>query len=137
MGTHHYEDIARSSADESEIMLSDFKHAKLEEQDDDNDTFASSHNSLLKRMAFPISLVSNLLFFVFVLFLLAQPCYFSARNCVYEKRDKNAQAGLPLMADVNKIVPERTYLIPVLKYERRERIRADLSQQSQRRRWSS
>jgi hypothetical protein len=110
MATYHYEDVARSSADESEIMLSDFKHAKLEEQDDDNDTFSSSHNSLLKRIAFPISLVSNLLFFVFILFLLAQPCYFSTRSCVYEKRDKDAQTSLPLMTDVNKIVPECKYI---------------------------
>jgi hypothetical protein len=107
MAAYHYEDLPRSSAsEESSIMLSDFKHAELEDQED---TFAPSSKSILKRIGFPISLVSNFLFFVFILFLLAQPCYFSARNCVYEKRDKDAQAALPLMADVNKLVPECMY----------------------------
>jgi hypothetical protein len=109
MAPYHYEDAARSSADESEIMLSELKHAKLQEHDEDDDLYTSSRKSLLKRVAFPISLVSNLLFFVFILFLLSQPCYFSARTCVYEKRDKDAQERAPLMADINKLVPECTY----------------------------
>jgi hypothetical protein len=109
MAAYHYEDVARSSADESEIMLSDLKHAKLAEQDEDDEAFTPSRKSTVKKFVFPISLISNLLFFVFILFLLSQPCYFSARTCVYEKRGKDATKEVfPLMADINKIVPERT-----------------------------
>jgi hypothetical protein len=100
MSTYKYEDLSRSSVDEEARPLpSDLKRAEFEDS-------PSSGSQRARQLGFPLSLVSNLLFFVFILFLLAQPCYFSSRTCVYQ--DKR-EPELPLMADINKIVPECRY----------------------------
>jgi hypothetical protein len=64
-----------------------------------------------QRYLLPLSLASNLLLFVFILFQLAHPCFFSARTCVYDKRAVSQEQvmevkGAELMGDVNMIVPE-------------------------------
>ncbi|RDI76507.1 hypothetical protein Vi05172_g13510 [Venturia inaequalis] len=69
-----------------------------------------------RRYLLPLSLASNLLLFIIILFQLAHPCFFSARNCVYDKRGGSqeqvkevmdmAEVKGELMGDVNKIVPE-------------------------------
>lgn len=72
-------------------------------------------NSKSRRYLLPLSLASNLLLFVVILFQLAHPCFFSARTCVYEKRASSQETVMEvkgsrgeLMGDVNKIVPECT-----------------------------
>ncbi|KAF2435397.1 hypothetical protein EJ08DRAFT_692646 [Tothia fuscella] len=98
MSTYKYEDLARSSLDEeeAEVLPSGLKRANFED--------APPERKIFRRIGYPISVVFNLLLFVFILFLLAQPCYFSSRTCIYRDRRKDTQ--LPLMADINEIVPE-------------------------------
>lgn len=69
-----------------------------------------------RRYLLPLSLASNLLLFITVLFQLAHPCFFSARTCTYVKRGLSEDQAMEvmtmaeikgeLMGDVNKIVPE-------------------------------
>lgn len=58
----------------------------------------------------PASVAANAVLFAFALFLLAHPCYFSARNCVYRQEDGKGEAvvddGLKLMGEINGLVPE-------------------------------
>lgn len=113
--TNPYEDSpdpSRSTMDqERKGMLHDFDSIDLPRTEDAIHTPSKSRRYLL-----PLSLGSNLLLFVVILFQLAHPCFFSARTCVYEKRGVSeeqvvevmdmAEVKGELMGDVNKIVPE-------------------------------
>ncbi|QDS70583.1 hypothetical protein FKW77_000015 [Venturia effusa] len=69
-----------------------------------------------RRYLLLLSLASNLLLFIVVLFQLAHPCFFSARSCVYDQRGGSREQAAEaihleetrgkLMGDVNKLVPE-------------------------------
>jgi hypothetical protein len=110
--TNPYEDSPRprrSTIDEERKgMLDGFDSIDLPRVEESTHT-----NSKSRRFLLPLSLASNLLLFVVILFQLAHPCFFSARTCVYEKRglsqetvmEVKAPAG-ELMGDINKIVPE-------------------------------
>jgi hypothetical protein len=69
----------------------------------------------LRALMLPASVAANALLFGFALFLLAHPCYFSARHCVYKQEGGKAEAaapvviqdgGLKLLGEVNGLVPE-------------------------------
>jgi hypothetical protein len=67
-----------------------------------------------RRYTLPLSLASNLLLFVVILFQLAHPCFFSARTCTYDKRESGKAAKgkeMKLMGDMNTFVPECTHLL--------------------------
>jgi hypothetical protein len=112
--TNPYEDsprARRSSIDEERKgMLDHFDSIDLPRVEE------SMHaNSKSRRYLLPLSLASNLLLFVVILFQLAHPCFFSARTCVYDKRGLSQETVMEvkgsrgeLMGDVNKIVPECT-----------------------------
>lgn len=113
--TNPYEDSpdpSRSTIDEERKgMLHHFDSIDLPRTEEAIQTPSSSRRYLL-----PLSLASNLLLFVVILFQLAHPCFFSARTCVYDKRVVSqeqvmevmdmAEVKGELMGDVNKIVPE-------------------------------
>ncbi|TID12759.1 hypothetical protein E6O75_ATG10252 [Venturia nashicola] len=113
--TNPYEDSpdpSRSTIDEeTKGMLHHFDSVDLPRTEDATHIPSSSRRYLL-----PLSLGSNLLLFVVILFQLAHPCFFSARTCVYDRRGVSqdqamevmdtAKAKGELMGDVNKIVPE-------------------------------
>jgi hypothetical protein len=103
-----YEDSPRRSTidEERKGMLDHFDSIDLPRVEDTTHTHSKSRRYLL-----PLSLASNLLLFVVILFQLAHPCFFSARTCVYDKRGQSQEQvmevkGMELMGDVNKIVPE-------------------------------
>ena len=103
-----YEDSPRRSIvdEERKGMLDHFDSIDLPRVEDTTHALPKSRKYLL-----PLSLASNLLLFVVILFQLAHPCFFSARACVYDKRGVPEESvmevkGAELMGDVNKIVPE-------------------------------
>jgi len=89
-------------------MLHDFDSIDLPRVEE------STHaNSKSRRYILPLSLASNLLLFVVILFQLAHPCFLSARTCVYDKRGLSQETVMEVpgsqgevMGDVNQIVPE-------------------------------
>jgi len=106
-----YDDKPRVSVDEErKAMLSPFDSIDLPRVEDGPEMRPKS-----RRFVLPFSLGANLLLFVVILFQLAHPCFFSARTCVYEKREKAQIAKevvklesmkTELMGDLNKIVPD-------------------------------
>jgi len=112
--TNPYEDSPRphqSTIDEERKgMLHDFDSIDLPRVEE------STHaNSKSRRYILPLSLASNLLLFVVILFQLAHPCFLSARTCVYDKRGLSQETVMEVpgsqgevMGDVNQIVPECT-----------------------------
>lgn len=69
------------------------------------------------RWVTPLSLATNIFLFLLLLFQLSQPCFFSARKCVYEKRGQEVDEQKPigevdhvrLMGDISGVVPECEY----------------------------
>jgi hypothetical protein len=93
-------------AEELKSMLSGPRERAYAEESDD-----SRSKTRLGLLVIPCSLATNVLLFAFALFLLAHPCYFSARHCEYKREShKNAtemaNSGLTLMSEINGKVPE-------------------------------
>lgn len=141
--TNPYEDSpdpSRSTIDEERKgILHHFDSIDLPRTEDATYTPSKSRRYLL-----PLSLASNLLLFVVILFQLAHPCFFSARTCVYEKRNVSqeqvmevmdtgmAEVKGELMGDVNQIVPECMDQV-----SSKIRVLLTNNPQSPRRKWSS
>jgi hypothetical protein len=63
----------------------------------------------MRRWMTPCSLALNVVSFALVLFMLANPCAFSGRKCVYDGSEKKGEE-FKLLGEIKGVVPECEFL---------------------------
>jgi hypothetical protein len=70
----------------------------------------SARGRRVRRLVAPCSIAFNVVLFGLVLFMLANPCAFSGRKCVYAGKGEKQDDGLKLLGEIKGIVPECKFL---------------------------